>query len=87
MPMAGLVLSTMKLALEPERGARLPATSRAVPAAMEIVRVPLPLMALMVTVRVAPMPLSTLTVPVAVPVLARVILAAVRLLVLKLVSV
>ena len=52
----GAVLSTVKVALGPAAGARLPARSEAVPAAIEIPSVPLPVMPLMVTVRVRPDP-------------------------------
>ena len=48
----------MKVALGPAAGARLPARSEAVPAAIEIPRVPLPVMLLMVTVRVRPEPVT-----------------------------
>ena len=48
------MLSTVKVALGPAAGARLPARSEAVPAAIEIPRVPLPVMLPMVTVRVSP---------------------------------
>ena len=48
----------MKVALGPAAGARLPARSEAVPAAIEIPRVPLPVMLLMVTVQVRPEPVT-----------------------------
>ena len=54
--MVGAVLSTVKVALGPAAGARLPARSEAVPAAMEIPREPLPVMPPIVTVRVRPEP-------------------------------
>ena len=63
----GDVLSTTNVALGPAAGARLPAKSEAVSAASEIPNVPSPVMPLMVTVRVSPVP-ETPTVPVAVPV-------------------
>ena len=44
------MLSTVKVALGPAAGARLPARSVAVPAAIEIPSVPLPVMLPMVTV-------------------------------------
>ena len=83
--MVGAVLSTMKVALGPAAGARLPARSEAVPAAIEIPREPSPVMLLMVTVRVRPEP-ETLSVPLAVPVLFRVMFAAARVLELKFAS-
>ena len=55
----GAVLSTMKVVLGAEAGARLPARSLAVLEAMEIPKVPSPVMLLMVTVRVVPEPAST----------------------------
>ena len=67
----GPVLSTVKVALGPAAGARLPARSEAVPAAIEIPREPSPVMLPMVTVRVRPEP-ETLSVPLAVPVAFRV---------------
>ena len=77
----------MKVVLGPAAGARLPTRSVAVPAAIEIPSVPLPVSPLMVTVRVRPEPVTLLIVPLAVPVLFRVMFAAARVLVLKLVSV
>ena len=57
MEIVGAVLSTVdQAALGPAAGARLPARSEAVPAAIEIPSVPLPVMLLMVTVRVRPEP-------------------------------
>ena len=82
----GAVLSTVKVVLGPEAGAVFPARSLAVPVAIEIPRVPSPLIPLMVTMRVVPVPESTLTVPLAVKVLFRVMLPAARVLVLKCVS-
>ena len=85
MEIVGAVLSTVKVVLGPAAGARLPARSEAVPAAIEIPRLPLPVMLLMVTVRVRPVPLTAI-VPLAVPVLFSVMLPAARVLVLKLAS-
>ena len=81
----GAVLSTVKVALGPAAGARLPTRSVAVPAAIEIPSVPLPVMLLMVTVRVRPEP-ETLIVPLAVPVVFRVMFAGARVLALKFAS-
>ncbi len=83
--MVGAVLSTVKVALGPAAGARLPARSEAVPAAIEIPSEPSPVMPLMVTVRVRPEP-ETLTVPLAVPVLFSVMLPQAKVLVLKFAS-
>ena len=63
----GAVLSTMNVPLGPAAGARLPARSEAVPAAMDIPNVPLPVMPLIVTVRVRPEPLTLLMLPAARP--------------------
>src|SRR6266446_5011047 len=52
----GGVLSTVKVALGPAAGAVLPAVSVAVPAAMDIPRVPSPVRLETVTVRVVPVP-------------------------------
>src|SRR5207302_1046350 len=62
------VLKTFVARLGPAAGARLPARSDAEPASMAMPSVPAPLMALMVTVRLAPVLLSKLKVPAAVPV-------------------
>ena len=89
MLMVGGVVSTRKVALGPAAGARFPAVSEAVLAAMEIFRVPVPEpppeIAEMVTVRVLPVPV-TLTVPLAVPVGVRVIFAGTKVLDAKLAS-
>src|SRR5262249_36064987 len=79
---AGGVLSTINVALGPAAGAVLPAASDAVPAAMEIPRVPSPVVLVMVTVREVPEP-ETKTVPLAVPVLFSVIFAGASVLALK----
>ena len=63
----GAVLSTVKIVLGPAAGARFPAVSLAVPAAIEMPNVPLPVIPLIVTVRVAPLQ-DTPTEPLAVPV-------------------
>ncbi len=74
----GAELSTTIAALGPAAAARLPALSFAEPAATDIRRVPSPLIPDIVTVRmVVPEPV-TATVPFAVPVLSKVISAAVR---------
>ena len=75
----------MKVVLGPAAGARLPARSEAVPAAIEIPSVPLPVMPPMVTVRVRPEP-ETLIVPLAVPVSFRVMFAGASVLALKFAS-
>src|SRR5438093_906924 len=54
--MAGPLLSTVNEVLGPAAGAVLPAVSVAVPAAMEMPSVPLPVMLESVTVRVLPRP-------------------------------
>ena len=83
--MVGAVLSTVKVALGPAAGARLPARSVAVPAAMEIPREPLPVMLPMVTVRVRPEPRDAHR-AVGGPRLFRVMFAAARVLELKFAS-
>jgi hypothetical protein len=62
----GAVLSAVKLTLGPAAGARFATVSVAVPAAIEMLNVPSPVMLEIVTMRVAPVPL-TLAVPPAVP--------------------
>src|SRR5258708_1506275 len=54
----GGVLSTMNVVLGPAAGARFPAVSDAVPAAMEIPSVPSPVIELSVIVRVRPLPVT-----------------------------
>ena len=81
----GSVLSTVKVVLGPAAGAVLPAVSVAVPAAMEIPRVPSPMMLESVTVRVVPVPVMP-TVALALPVLFNVTLPAVSVLELKFAS-
>ena len=78
----GAMLSTENVVLGDEAAAVLPAWSLAVSAAMEMPNVPLPVMLEMVTARVLPVP-ATLTVPLAVPVVFSVTLAAVNVLELK----
>lgn len=74
----GTVLSTVKMALGPVANAVLPARLLAVAAPMLIPMVPSPLMAETVTVRPAvPLPL-TATLPVALPLVARVTSPAAR---------
>jgi hypothetical protein len=69
----GTVLSTTKVVLGPAAAAKLSTLSEAVPAAIDIPSVPLPVIPLMLTVLVVfPVP-DTPTVPLAVPVLFRVI--------------
>src|SRR5213595_768956 len=83
--MAGPVLSTVKGVLGPAAGAVLPAVSVAVPAAMEIPRVPLPVRLESVTVRVVPLPVTAID-AVAVPVVFSVISPTAIVLELKFVS-
>src|SRR5947209_5314926 len=83
----GPLLSTMKVVLGPAASDWLPARSNPEPASMEIPSVPSPVMLLMVTVRMAPVLLSKLRVPVALPVALRCTLAADRVLDWKLASV
>ena len=66
MVIVGAVLSTVKVLLAVEAGAVLPAESLAVPAAIEMPTVLLPVMLVIVTVRGLPL-LETSTVPLAVP--------------------
>ena len=77
-PIVGPELSTAKVALGPEAGAVFPARSAAVPAAIEIPKVPSPVMLLMVTVRELPVPLMPML-PLAVPVLFKVTSEGLRL--------
>ena len=71
-------MSTVKVVLGPAPPAEFPAVSVAVPAAMEMPRVPSPVILEMVTVRlVVPLP-DTDTEPVAVPVVLSVMLPAAR---------
>ena len=81
----GPVLSTVNVELGPAAGAKLPAKSEAVPAAIEIPSEPLPVISLKVTVRVKPVPVTP-TVPLAVPVSFKVMFAGARLMVLSSVS-
>lgn len=83
--MVGAVLSTVKVVLSPAAGARLPEVSDAVPDAIEIPRMPLPVMLEMVTVLVVPEPL-TAKLPEAEPVECKVILPTAKVLELKLAS-
>ena len=83
--MVGGVLSTLKVPLGPAAAALLPARSLAVAAASEMPMVPSPVIELIVTVRVKPLPV-TATLPVAVPLKLRVMLPTARVLLLKLVS-
>ena len=78
----GAVLSTMNAVLALGAGARFPARSDAVPDAIEIPRLPSPVIPLIVTVRVRPVPLTP-TVPLAVPVLFNLMLAGANVLLLK----
>ena len=68
MAMLGAVLSTVTDALGPAAAAALPATSVAVPDAIEMPRFPLPAIPEIVTVRVEVPDPVTATVPLAVPV-------------------
>ena len=81
----GAVLSTVNVPLGPAAGARFPAVSLAVPAAIEIPKVPLPVMPEIVTVRVVPLPVTP-TEPLAVPVAFKVTSAALSVLALKFAS-
>src|SRR5213083_3709749 len=80
--MAGALLSTVNVALGPAAGAVLPAVSVAVPAAMEIPRVPLPVRLESVTARVVPVPDTPID-AVAVPVVFSVISPTPSVLALK----
>src|SRR5438132_1318522 len=82
----GRVLSTLKVVLGPAASVRLPARSQPEPASIEMPSEPSPLMLLMVTVRVAPVLLSKLSVPPAVPVVLRCTLVVDSVLDLKLAS-
>ena len=75
----------MNVVLGLDAGARFPARSDAVPDAIEIPRLPSPVIPLIVTVRVRPVPLTP-TVPLAVPVLFNVMLAGANVLLLKFAS-
>ena len=76
MAISGPALSTVKVALGPAAGAEFPAASVAVPAAIDIPIVPLPVIPLIVTVLVlVPAPLTD-TEPVAVPVVFKLIFPA-----------
>jgi hypothetical protein len=76
---AGWIVSTETVALGPAAVAGLPAASVAVPAAIDIPSVPLPVIPEMVTSRVVVSMMLTPTVPVAVPVVSRVIAVGSRL--------
>jgi hypothetical protein len=76
---------TVNVLLAVEAGAKFPAVSLDVPDAMLMPSVPTPVILLMVTVRVLPLP-ETPTVPLAVPVVLSVILLVPRVLALKFVS-
>ena len=73
MAIVGPELSTVNVALGPAPGAKL-TPSVAVPAAIVIPKVPSPVMPLIVTVLVVVPPPETATVPLAVPVVFKVIL-------------
>ncbi len=79
--MVGAVLSMVTAVLGPAAGAGLLSAFVAVPAAILIPSVPFPVMLLTRTVGVAVAPLSTLAVPLAVPVVFNVTLPASRLIV------
>ena len=87
MRMVGGVLSTLKVVLFPDPGARLPAVSLAVPGPMEMPNEPSPVMPLRLTVRVVLEPDTLIMLAEAVPVGFRVILAGARVLELKFKSV
>ena len=82
MDIVGAVLSTVKVVLAAEAKAVLPTVSVAVPAAMDIPRLPSPVMLEIVTVLVVPVPLTAIA-PSASPVLFKVILPVARVLELK----
>ena len=73
MLMVGPVLSTLKVVDGPAAGAVLPARSLAVPDAMEIPKVPSPVILDRVTVRVVPEPVTPIVPAVADPVVFKVI--------------
>ena len=75
---SGDVLSAIKVALAEEPASMLPNASLDVAAAMVMPKVPSPVMELIVTVGVVVVPLLTETVPVAVPVVFRVMSPVVR---------
>lgn len=75
--MDGAVLSTSKVVLGPAAPARLPALSTPVPEAMEMPRVPVPVMLESATVRVLPDPVTPMLPTLALPVEFTVILPAV----------
>ena len=85
MLIVGAVLSTVKVVDANEAGAEFPARSVAVPAAIEIPNVPLPVIPEIVTVRVVPEPVTP-TVPLAVLVLFNVMLPVPSVLELKFAS-
>ena len=72
----GAALSTVKVVLGPAAAAVLPAMSEAVPAPIEIPKVPFPVMLDRVTVRVVPLPVTDTLPALAEPVLFTVILPA-----------
>ncbi len=82
----GLVLSTVNVVDGPAAVAMLPARSVAVPAAMKMPNVPLPVMPLRVTVRVRPVPVTFTVVASAVPVLFKVTSLKTSVLELKIAS-
>ena len=82
----GGLLCTINVALGPALGAVLPVVSVAVPAAIEIPNVPSPVMLEMVTVRVAPLPLTPTDEAAAEPVAFTVMLAGASVLELKFAS-
>ena len=75
----GGVFPTANVPLGPVAGAKLPARSLAVPAAIDIPNVPSPVIPEIVTVRVLPLPLTAI-VPLAVPVLFNVTAEAINVL-------
>ena len=86
LPMAivGAVLSTTKVELGPDPDAKWPTVSEAVPEAIEIPNVPSPEMPDNVTVRVVPLPETTMPEAVALLVLTKVMLPADKVAPLKL---
>src|SRR5687768_4492831 len=85
MLMLGAVLSTAKVLLGPAAGAKFPAVSLAVPAAMEIPKAPLPLILSLLAALPISLP-DTPIVPVAVPVAFKVMSVPLSVLALKFAS-
>lgn len=82
----GAILSTLNVVDAPGAGAVLPARSLAVPAAIDMPRLPLPVIPDIVTVRVKPEPVTFTMLAVAEPVVFKVTLPFANVLLLKLAS-